>query len=153
MTMTSTAPTRRLDVLHPVVAATFGAAVFAVAMIAGSVFDLNSDSADAPSTTAGDIAGYVGLVLVAAAIATWLGVRARAGTPRRLAVTALGLGLASAATFVGFWSGWPQIFGAVAIALSFEYRRRVGSLSAPALIGLILGLLSFAASAFVCVIG
>ena len=37
------------DVLQPLVAAVAGAIVFAVAMTAGEVFDLNSDGADAPS--------------------------------------------------------------------------------------------------------
>jgi hypothetical protein len=144
---------RRLDVLHPLVAATIGATTFAATMVAGTVFDLNSDADDAPSTSLLELASYAGLVLAAGALAVWLGVRARAGAPRRVSGTALGLAIASASTFVAFWSGWPHVFAAVAIALALEYRRRVGSFSGPAAIALVLGIISFAATSYICLVG
>jgi len=122
-------------------------------MIAGDGFGLNSDSSDAPATTAGEIALYAVIVVAAGVIATWLGLRARAGSPQRLAGTALGLAIASAATFVIFWSGWPQVFGAVAIVLALEYRRRVGSFSASTVIALVLGAIALVAAAYTSVVG
>jgi hypothetical protein len=122
-------------------------------MTAGEVLDLNSDSPDAPSTTLADVLGYAGLVLAGAALAVWLGVRARSGPPDRLARYALGLALGSAATFVVFWSGWPQVLGAVAVALALEHRRRIGDLSALSATATALGLVALAASVFLCVVG
>ena len=98
-------------------------------MVAGDVLGLNSDGDDAPATTLQDLGWYAGLVLVGFTLAVWLGTRARSGTPDRLAKASLGFALASAVTFIGFWSGWPHIFAAVGVALSLEYRRRVGAFS------------------------
>jgi hypothetical protein len=122
-------------------------------MAAGEVFDLNTDTGESPATTARDIAVYLGLVVAAGLVAVWLGRRARAGSPRRLSATALGLAVAAAVTFVGFWSGWPHVFGAVAVALAVEHRRRVGSFSATTLAALALGAIAFVAAAITCVIG
>ena len=152
MSTTITTP-HRLDVLHPLVAAATGAVIFGVTMIAGDVFDLNTDTDTGPATSLLEIGLYVGLAAVAIAIATWLGLRARAGSPRRLSATALGLAVASAATFIGFWSGWPHVFGAVAVALAVEHRRRVGSFSAATLIALVLGAIALVASAVICLYG
>ena len=148
-----TTTSHRLDPLHPLIAAATGAATFGLAMIAGDVFDLNSDTETGPATSVLEIALYVGLVLVASVIAVWLGLRARAGSPRRLSGTALGLAIASAATFVVFWSGWPQVFGAVAVALAIEHRRRIGSFSAATLTTLVLGAIAFIAAAVTCLLG
>jgi hypothetical protein len=150
---TTITTSHRLDVLHPLIAAATGAVTYGLAMIAGDVFDLNTDSDTGPGTSALEIALYVGLVVVASAIAVWLGLRARAGSPRRLSATALGLAIASAATFVGFWSGWPHVFGAVAVVLAVEHRRRVGSFSAATLIALVLGAIAFIASVITCLFG
>lgn len=149
----TTTTSHRIDVLHPVIAATAGAITFGLAMWAGEVFDLNSDSETGPATSSSEIALYVGLVAAAILIAVWLGLRARAGSPSRLSSTALGLAIASAATFVAFWSGWPQVFGAVAVALAVEHRRRVGSYSAATLTALVLGAIAFVASAVTCLLG
>ena len=148
---TVTTTTHRIDALHPVVAATAGAAVFAVAMIGGDVFDLNAG--EGPPTQAWEIAVYVALVGSAFLLALWLGVRARAGSPGRLSMTALGLAIAAAATVVIFWSGWPLVFGAVSIALALEHRRRVGSFSAATMSALVLGTVALVAAAFICVTG
>ena len=144
---TTTTTSHRIDVLHPLIAAATGAITFGVTMTAGEVFDLNSDLPGAPATTALDIALYVGVAAAAVLIAVWLGVRARAGSPSRLSATALGLAIASAVTFVAFWSGWPQVFGAVAVALAVEHRRRVGSYSAATVTALVIGATAFVASA------
>jgi hypothetical protein len=153
MSTVTTTTSHRIDVLHPLIAATTGAVVFGLTMTAGEVFDLNADSAGSAATSLLEIAAYVGLVVAAIAIAGWLGLRARAGSPSWLSATALGLGIASAAMYVGFWSGWPHVFGAVAVVLAVEYRRRVGSFSAATLTALVLGGIVFIASAVTCVLG
>jgi len=153
MSTITTSPSRHLDVLHPLVAAATGAAVFALTLTSGDLFDLDAESHEGPATSFAEIGAYAGLVLAAVLIAVWLGVRARAGSPRRLSATALGLAVASAVTFVAFWSGWPHVYGAVAVALALEYRRRVGSFSGPTLTALVLGTVAFLAAAAICVLG
>jgi hypothetical protein len=150
---TMTSSSHRLDVLHPLLAATAGGLIFGLTMIAGDVFDLNTDSDEGPAITVGEIALYVGLVVAAGVIAVWLAQRARAGSPRRLAATALGLSIAAAATYVAFWSGWPHVFGAVAVVLAIEYRRRVGSFAPTTIIALSLGAIALVAAAITCVFG
>jgi len=127
--------------------------VFALTMTAGEVFDLNADPGDGPAVTALDIAAYAGLVGAAALVAVWLGLRARAGSPRRLSGTALGLAIAAAVTFVAFWSGWPHVFGAVDVVLAIEHRRRVGSWSGTTLAALLLAATTLVVAAVSCVIG
>ena len=151
-TLTST-PSHRIDALHPFTAAATAAVVYTVAFISGDVFDLNTDTDEGPATTLGEVAIYTGLVLLAVLVAVWLGRRARAGSPGRLSVTALGLAIASAATVVVFWSGWPLVYGAVAAALALEHRRRVGSFSLQAALALLIGALAFVAGAALCVLG
>jgi hypothetical protein len=153
MSTITTTTSHRLDVLHPLVAAATGAVTFGLTMTAGEVFDLNADKNGGQATSAGEIALYVGVVGIAILIAVWLGLRARAGSPGRLSATALGLGVAAAVTFVAFWSGWPHVFSAVAVALAVEHRRRVGSFSATTLAAFILGAIAFIAAAITCVLG
>lgn len=150
---TTTQPTRSgpTGVSHPGAAAAIGALTFGLALGAGEVFELNSNP-DKPFT-AGDLAVYVGLVTAGAAIAIAVGMWAWRGGPPRLAKTALGLALAAAGTFVAFWSGWPLIFGAVAVGLAAEHRRRIGSFSGTTIAATVLGALAFVAAAYVCVIG
>jgi hypothetical protein len=136
---------------HPGAAATIGALTFALALAAGEVFDLNANP-DEP-LSAGDVAVVAVLAVAGMAIAIAVGMWGWRGTPGRLSGTALGLALAAAATFVAFWSGWPTIFGAVAIGLAAEHRRRVGAFSGRTIAAVVLGALAFAAAAFVCVIG
>lgn len=150
---TTTTTSTRLDLLHPLVAGAIGAVTFGLTMIAGELFELNSGPDGGPATPLSEIALYVGILVAATLIAVWLGVRARAGSPGRLAATALGLAIASAATYIAFWSGWPHVFGAVAVVLAVEHRRRVGSFSAATLTALILGAIAFAAAAITCVFG
>ena len=128
---TTTATSNRFDVLHPLIAAAAGAVVFGLTMTVDELFGFNSEPDGGPATTLPEIALYVGIVVVAILIAVWLGLRARAGSPGRLSATALGLAIASAATYIAFWSGWPHVFGAVAVVLAVEYRRRVGSFPPP----------------------
>lgn len=150
---TLTTTSHRIDVLHPLVAATAGAVTFALAMTAGEVFSLNADAPGGPATSWSEIAAYLGLVLAAMLVAVWLGLRARAGSPKRLSATALGLAIGAAVLFVAFWSGWPQILGAVAIVLALEHRRRLGSFSATSVASLVVGAIAFVASAVICVLG
>ncbi len=151
MTTATIRSSHRFDVLHPLVAVGVGAVTFAATMVAGDLFDLQAEEGGNPGLA--ELAAYAGLVLVAAAIALWLGGRARAGAPSRLSVTALGLSLASAVTFVAFWSGWPHIFSAVGIVLALEHRRRVGSFSGVTTSALILGVVVFAATSLLCLTG
>ena len=151
MSTMSTTTSHQTDALHPLVAGTTGAAIFAVAMIGGDLFDLNAG--EGPPTSAWEIAAYVGFVGAALLLSLWLGVRARAGSPEKLSRTALGLAIASAVTVVIFWSGWPLVFGAVAMALALEHRRRVGSFSAMTASALVLGAVALVVSAFICVTG
>jgi len=144
---------RRVDVLHPLVASAAGAITFAATMTAGYVFDLNSDGPDAPATTVGEVLAYAGLVLAAVVLAVWLGTRARAGTPDKLARYALGIAIGAAVTFVAFWSGWPHVLGATALVLALEHRRRVGGFTVGTATSALVGSAALAASAFICVVG
>ena len=150
---TTTRATTQPDALHPALAAAAGAITFVGAMVAGELSGLNSSTAESPATTWGDLAGYAGLVLAAAVLAVWLAVWARAGTLRRHAGVALGLAVAAVATIIGFWSGWPHVLGAVAMALALGHRRRLGSFSAVALTAFVLGAVSLAAATVLCVTG
>ncbi len=153
MTTISQTRPRSRELSQPLTAAVTGAAIFAAAMTVGEVFDLNSDSGGSSSTSWSDIAAYAGLVLVAVVLATWLGTRARRATPDRMARWALGLALASAVTFVAFWSGWPHVLGAVAVVTALEHRRRVGGFGALTGTAAGLGAVTLVASAFICVVG
>lgn len=153
MSTIATRPAQRVDVLHPLVASTVGAVTFACTMVAGDVLGLNSDGDDAPATTLQDLAWYAGLVLVGVTLAVWLGTRARSGTPDRLAKASLAFALASAVTFIGFWSGWPHIFAAVGVALALEHRRRVGAFSAITVAALVISAVCFIATSWICLVG
>lgn len=150
-TTTIRPPGHRLDALHPLVAAGIGATTFATTMVAGDLFDLHAKEGANPGLA--ELGAYAGFVAVEMAIAVWLGIRARSGTPRRLSGTALGLSLVAAVAFVGFWSGLPHIFSAVAIVLALEHRRRVGSFSGPTTTALGLGAVAFVATSVICLYG
>ena len=150
---TITTPSHRLGVLHPLTAAATGAAIYGLAMAAGEVYDLNAGTDGEAASSATDIAAYVALVVAAGVIAVWLGTRARAGTPKRLAMTSLALAIAATVTFVAFWSGWPHVFGAVAVVLAVEHRRRVGSFSVTTGIALGLGAIALVSAAVTCLLG
>ncbi|WP_353953434.1 hypothetical protein V6K52_08450 [Knoellia sp. S7-12] len=143
----------RAESLRPALAAAVGAATFAASMVSGVVFGLNADQGGSPPTPASEIAVYALLMVVAAVPAVWLALRVLGGPPRRVAGTALGLSLASAVTVVGFWSGWPHVFAAVAAYLAVEHRRRVGSFSATALVALALAAVAFLAATYLCLFG
>ncbi|MGA8044770.1 MAG: hypothetical protein WCA30_00730 [Dermatophilaceae bacterium] len=150
---TLAATSSRVDVLHPMPAATAGAVTFTLAMTAGEVFGLNADAGTGPATSPAEISAYAALVLAAMLVALWLGLRARAGSPKRLAAPALALAIAAALLLVAFWSGWSQTLGAVAMALALEHRRRNGSFSATTAAALIIGAIAFLASTTTCVLG
>lgn len=148
---TTTTRSGPANLRHPAAAAAVGALTFGLSLGAGEILELNANPSK--PVTAGDLTIYVLLAAAGAAIAIALGMWAWRGTPPRLAGTALGLALGAAATFVAFWSGWPIIFGAVAMGLAAEHRRRVGSFSGTTIVALVLGGLAFAAAAYVCITG
>jgi hypothetical protein len=129
-----------------------GAVVYGLAMAAGEAFDLNADGGDSTFDWS-ELWFYVVSPLVAVALASWLGRRALAGSPQRLARTALGLALAAGATVVVFWTGWPLVFGAVAAVLGLEHRRRLGSFAPVAVAATVIGSLALLVSAWICVTG
>ena len=147
-TVTRPAP---LPLSHPAAAAAVGVLVFGLSLGAGAVFELNANPDE--GVTGQDLVLYVVVAAAGAAIAVAIGMWAWRGDPRRLAGAALGLALGAAATFVAFWSGWPIIFGAVAVGLAAEHRRRLGSFSAMTIVALVLGAVAFVAAASVCVTG
>ncbi len=112
------------------VAALLGAAAFALSLTAGEVSTSTASARSPGDQLAGDLA-YVGLVL-SRRPARRLARPPRAGRgsgparplPRSVSPSA------SVVTFVVFWSGWPQVLGAVALALALEHRRRVGGFTA-----------------------
>ncbi len=138
--------------LHPAAAGVVGAVTFGLAMVAGDVFDLNKDD-DTVAVTASEWLITGGIALVGLAIGVGLGLRAWHGDATRLSRTALGLAIAGGVTFVAFWSGWPSVFSAVAVGLALEHRRRIGSFSTSTGIAVALGVITFVATAFICVTG
>ncbi len=138
--------------LHPVAAGVIGAGTFGLAMVAGDVWGLNKDD-DVVAVSASEWLITVGIALVGLAIGVGLGLRAWRGAVSRLSRTALGLAIAGAVTFVAFWSGWPSVFSAVAVGLALEHRRRIGSFSTSTGIAAALGVLTFVATAYICVTG
>jgi hypothetical protein len=125
---------------------------FASAMAVGEIYGLNADQASNENSVTAWIAACV-IAAVGLAIALWLGNKAWSGSPKRLSRTALGLSLASAATYLAFWSGWPSIFSAVAIGLALEHRRRGNSSSVVTGFAVGLGFLVFVATGIICVLG
>ena len=138
--------------LHPVVAGTAGMLTFGLAMAVGEIYGLNSDQVSTANSVIGWIADAA-IAVVGLAITLWLGKRAWSGSTTRLSRTALGLSLASAATYLAFWSGWPNIFSAAAIGLALEHRRRDNSWSVATGLAVGLGILVFVATAITCVLG
>jgi hypothetical protein len=143
----------RVDPLHPAAAALAGAMSFAVSLTAADALGLGGDAPDASATTVTDVLAYAGLVVAGVVLAVLLGIRARAGAPDRLARYALGLAIGSAVTFVVFWTGWPHVLGAVAIALALEHRRRIGGFTALSRSAVALGALTLSSSIVVCLVG
>jgi hypothetical protein len=159
MTQTQQPTAIRASILSPVVTAAFGFIVYAISAIAGNVFEWNADSRLEPAHThtvwesAAGMADEFAVGLVGVAIAVWAGRRAWSGQPARLARTALILAGVAAVTIPAFWAGWSNVFGAVAVGLALESRRRVGSLGAAAGTALILGSVAFLAGTVACALG
>ena len=159
MTQTQQRAGQPTSVLSPAVTATFGYVVYVAAMIAGNVFETNMDSRlghTHPDTAWQSVTDYAieyAIGLVGMAIAILAGRRAWRAQPHRLARTALILAAVAAVTVVAFWAGWPNIFGAVAVGLALEHRRRVGSLGAATGTSLVLGSAAFVAGAASCLLG
>ena len=147
---TTISPVRRHELVHPALAAGAGFSVWAAAMLIG--WQTRPGDSDDPLGLT-EALGYVGVVTPAIVLAVWLASRALAAGPRRIASTSLGLAIAAAATWIGFWSGWPIVFAAVAVLLAVEYHRRIGSLSGQAAVGLALGVVAGVAATAVCIVG
>ncbi|MGH3989502.1 MAG: hypothetical protein ACRDTZ_19670 [Pseudonocardiaceae bacterium] len=157
MTATEQHPSVRNPVLSPAVTAASGFVVFALAMFSGAMFEVNADSRLGHDHSlweaASDSAAELAIALVGLAIAVWAGRRALAGPPSRVARTALVLAVIAVVTVPAFWSGWPNVFGAVAVGLALDSRQRLGSLGATAGTALVLGSVAFIAGAVTCVLG
>lgn len=159
MTQTQQPVEPRTSMLSPGVTAAFGFVVYALSMIAGNVFEWNMDSRldnAHPHTvweSVTDFAAEYAIGLVGVAIAVWACRQAWRGQPSRLALTALILAVVAAVTIPAFWAGWSNVFGAVAVGLALEHRRRVGSLSPATGTAFILGSVAFTAAAVTCVLG
>lgn len=140
---------------HPIRTAAFGVLAFAGAMVAGDAFDLNKDYGNGTglTTTASEWLVTAAIAAVGLAVGVALGLRAWNGDAARLSKYALGLSVASAVTFVAFWSGWPSVFSAVAVGLALEHRRRIGSFATSTAIAAGLGVIAFVATAYICVTG
>jgi hypothetical protein len=150
---------QRTSTLSPGVTAAFGFTVYAIAMIAGNVFEVNLDSHlgnTHPHTVWESATTYwaeFAIGLVGVAIAVWAGRRVWGDQPSRVARTALILAAVAAVTYPVFWAGWPSIFGAVAVGLALESRRRVGSFSVASGTAVVLGAAAFVAGALTCLLG
>jgi hypothetical protein len=159
MTQTQQPMPIRTSILSPTVTAAFGFVVYALAMISGEVFDVNSDSHVGTShrhtiwEAVTDLAPEFAIGLVGVAIAVWAGRWAWLGPSSRLPRTALVLAVMAAITYAAFWAGWSNVFGAVAVGLAVEYRCRVGSLDAASGIALALGAFAFVAATIICALG
>lgn len=140
-----------VPLFRPAAAAAVGVVTFGLSVGAGEMFELNANPDQ--RFEAQDLIFYVISAAVGVAIAVAVGMWAWRGSPGRLAGAALGLALGAVATCVVFWSGWPIIFGAVAVGSAAEHRRRLGSFSGMTIAALVLGALAFVAAAYVCVTG
>jgi hypothetical protein len=160
--MSTLRPTTRTtsDDARPVpttlVSAAFGFVVFALAMLSGEIFELNADQhpspADEPFLDSLHLP-EMAIGLIGAAIAVLLASRALSGGTARIDRYAVALAAVAAITFPVFWAGWPTIFGAVAVGLAIEQRRRVGSLSGLGIVAVVLGSVAFVAGTVTCVFG
>jgi hypothetical protein len=79
------------------------------------------------------------IALVGYILAVGIGSFGWSGSSRRLGVVALLLSLAAVVVVVAPWSGWPNIFGATALGMAVEGRRRTGQLTAMTLVSGVLG--------------
>jgi hypothetical protein len=152
-TIATSRKTVSLSPRHPAVTGPVGALTTAAALAAGEAFDLNADPGGNTATSASEWLVTGGIIAVGLLIGVQLGRWAWAGDVRRITRTALGLAIASAVLFIAFWSGWPTVFSAVAIGLSLEQRRRIGSFSPATVIATGLGGLAFVAASVLCVTG
>lgn len=147
------------DAIGAFVAPVIGYLTFVLAMFSGEYFGINMDSDRAGNHdhTAIEVftesLGEFGLGLVGLAITIVVTARVWKRQPEQLARTSLVLGILGALTVIAFWSGWPLIFGAAAVGLAVEARRRLGSLGAPGWIGLVIGAVAFVAAAVTCLTG
>lgn len=159
MTATAQSTPTRTTTLTPTVTASFGAVVYVLAIIAGEVFEVNADHRlpDHQDQPLWDVlTGFwaeFGIALAGIAIAVWAGRRALSGPHSRIAPTALVLAAVGVLTIVAFWSGWPNVFGAVAVGLALDSRQRLGSLGPMAATAAVLGALAFVAGSVLCMLG
>jgi hypothetical protein len=149
----------RTSMLSPAVTAAFGFVVYALAMLTGEVFAVNAHSHPEHAHQHTFWESVTGLLpefaigLLGVAIAVLVGRHAWRGQPSRLGWTALVLAIIAVVAVPAFWAGWANVFGAVAVGLALENRRRVGSIGAGAGSALVLGSLAFVAATAISVLG
>jgi hypothetical protein len=159
MTVTHQPAPPKTSIPSPGVTAAFGFVVYVLAVIAGEVFEVNADhrlphhqDQSLWEVLTGFWAEFT-IALVGVAIVVWAGRRACSGPPARLTRTALVLGVVGVLTLPAFWSGWPNVFGAVTLGLALESRQRLGSLGPIVGIAAALGTLSFMTGTVICLLG
>jgi Kef-type K+ transport system membrane component KefB len=159
MSATTQSTPTKTSVLSPAVTAAFGFVVYVLAIIAGEVFEVNADhrlphhqDQSLWEVLTGFWAEFA-IALVGIAVAVWAGRRALSSTPSRVAPTALILAAIGVITIVAFWSGWPNVLGAVAVGLALDSRQRLGSLGPMAVTAAVLGTLAFVAGSVLCMLG
>jgi len=135
-----------------------GYLTFVLAMFSGEYFGINADTDNVGrehdfSYAFSDSLGEYGIGLAGLVIAIIAAATAWRGTPERLSRNALVLGILGVIAVSAFWSGWPIVFGATAVALAYESYRRVGSLGIQGWIGIVTGALAFVAATVICVTG
>ena len=135
-----------------------GYVTFVLAMFSGEYWGINldTDRAGQEYTAAEAFTGSLGeygIGLVGLAIAIVVATRGLRGAPERLSRSSLVLGILAVIAVSAFWSGWPLVFGATAVALSYESYRRLGSLGAAGWTGLVAGAAAFIAATAFCVTG
>jgi hypothetical protein len=159
MTATDQSKPTKTSVLSPAVTASFGFVVYVLAIIAGEAFEVNADHRlphHQDQSLFEVLTGFwaeFAIALVGIAIAVWAGRRALSGAPSRVAPTALILAAVGVVTIVAFWSGWPNVLGAVAVGLALDSRQRLGSLGPMAATAAVLGTLAIVAGSVLCMLG
>jgi len=146
---TVTAPaTTKVGGIHPAAAPAIGFGIYLIAVVLGLALDASADTEAEQNFT--DWAFTILIALVGLGVAWWAS--ARAASRGTMARTSLILGVVAVVTIVGFWTGFPCVFGAAAIALGLGARQHPGA-QGPAVAGILLGALALAFGAFIMVVG
>ncbi len=126
MTLTARRPHHRWPA-HPAVSGSAGFLVWAGALLLSHP---GLAGPGEPGMTMSSWAFLVGCASIGLTIAYGLGQWAWSGPTTRLGATSVVLAVASVLVVWAPWSGWPHVFGATAMGLVVEHRRREGSRTA-----------------------